>query len=441
MRFTDKQLRMLIIPLVIEQLLAITVGLADSIMVASVGEAAVSGVSLVDNIMILIINVFAALATGGAVVSGQYIGQKREERACKAADQMVLFVTVLSIVITIGIYACQNLILYGVFGKIERDVFENARIYLLIVTASVPFIALYNGGTAIFRAMGDSNTPMKISVFMNGINLAGNAVLIYGMGMGTEGAAIPTTVSRIAGAAVILGMLKNQKYQVHLSANMEWRFDRHMIRRILYIGIPNGLENSMFQLGKILVLSLVATFGTASIAANAVANTVAVFQCLPGSAMGMAMLTVVSQCVGARRYDEVRFYTRKLMRMIYVFMALVNVFMLLVLPLILHVYQLSDETARMAREILIYHGCCAVTIWPLSFSLPNTLRAANDVKFPMWVSIISMWVCRVILSYVIGQFLGWGVFGIWVAMTIDWLLRAVLFSIRYRKGTWQLQNG
>lgn len=440
MRFTDKQLRQLIVPLIVEQLLAVTVGLADSIMVASVGEAAVSGVSLVDNIMILIINAFAALATGGAVVSGQYIGQGDEKKSCKAADQMVLFVAVLSLVIMVCIYLGRNLILYGVFGQIEPDVFDSAKTYLMIVTASVPFIALYNGGAAIFRSMGNSGTPMRISVFMNAINLAGNAILIYGFGMGTAGAAIPTMLSRVAGAVIILKMLKNQSYKVHLSKKMEWHFDKTMIMKILHIGIPNGLENSMFQLGKILVLSLVSTFGTASIAANAVANTVAVFQCLPGMAMGMAILTVVSQCVGAGDYKEARFYTRKLLKMIYIAMFAVNAAVFLALPIILKIYNLSDTTAEMARNILIYHGCVAIFIWPLSFSLANTLRAANDVKFTMVVAIISMWTCRVILSYVIGKYLGLGVFGIWVAMTIDWLIRATFFVIRYRRGKWELQK-
>lgn len=440
MRFTDKQLRQLIIPLILEQLLAMTVGLADTIMVSSVGEAAVSGVSLVDSIMILIINIFSALATGGAVVSGQYIGQGDEKKSCKAADQMVLFVAVLSIAITAIIYLGKNLILYGVFGKIEPEVFSSAQTYLLIVTASVPFIALYNGGAAIFRSMGDSDTPMRISILMNGVNLVGNAILIYGCKLGTAGAAIPTTISRILGAVIVLKLLKNQSYQVHLSPKMEWHFDKMMIKKILHIGVPSSLENSMFQLGKILVLSLVSTFGTASIAANAVSNTVAVFQCLPGSAIGMAMLTVVSQCVGAKDYKGARFYTKKLLKMIYGSMLVVNLAVFAALPLILKIYNLTDETAQMARNILLWHGSLAIFIWPLSFSLTNTLRAANDVKFTMWVSILSMWIFRIAFSYIIGDFLGLGVFGIWVAMTIDWAFRALCFVTRYKRGKWEQQE-
>lgn len=440
MRFTDKQLRQLIIPLIIEQLLTVTVGMADSIMVASVGEAAVSGVSLVDTIMVLLINIFAALATGGAVVSGQYIGQSRPQQACKAAEQLMLFITLLSIGITALVYLGRGLILYGIFGKIETDVMDSARIYLLIVTASIPFIALYNGGAAIFRAMGNSKISMQTSLLMNGINIAGNGILIYGLHMGTAGAAIPTLVSRIAAAIIMIVLLRKEDQPVHMSRNIELRFEGYMIRKILHIGIPNGLENSMFQLGKILVLSLVATFGTASIAANAVSNTIALFQILPGMAVGFAILTVISQCVGAGDYEQAGFYTKKLLKIVYIAMIAVNILVYFLIPFIVRVYHLSSETARMTREILVYHGICASTIWPISFSLPNTLRAANDVKYTMWISILSMWIFRIIFSYILGKYAGWGVFGIWVAMTIDWLFRGICFVVRYKKGKWQLQE-
>lgn len=440
LRFTNKQLRMLIIPLVIEQILTVTVGLADSVMVASVGEAAVSGVSLVDTIMVLLINVFAALATGGAVVAGQYIGQGRPAQASKATDQLIMFITLLSLGVTVLVYLGQDLILHGIFGKIEADVMSNARIYLLIVTASIPFIALYNGGAAIFRAMGNSKISMETSFLMNAINIAGNAIMIFGLKMGVAGAAIPTLISRMAAAVIMIMLLRSEAQPVHMSRKISWKFDGHMVRKILHIGIPNGLENSMFQLGKILVLSLVATFGTASIAANAVSNTIALFQILPGMAIGFAILTVVSQCVGAGDYDQAKYYTKKLMIIVYIAMAAVNVTVYFLLPVIIHVYNLSPETASMAREILVYHACCAVLIWPLSFSLPNTLRAANDVKFSMWISIFSMWIFRIIFSYILGQYMGWGVLGIWVAMTIDWLFRSICFTVRYMRGKWQSQK-
>ena len=438
--FTNKDLKKLIIPLIIEQLLTVTVGLADSIMISSVGEAAVSGVSLVDSIMILLINMFSALATGGAVVAGQYLGQKKHVMACKTADQLILFISALAAVIMAGIYAMRGFILHGVFGAIEPAVMHSAEVYLLIVTASIPFLAVYNGCAALFRTMGNSKTAMQMSLFMNAVNIIGNAVLIYGVGMGVEGAAIPTLASRVIAAAVILVLLKNRNQAVHISRNFNFKFKGFLVGRILKIGVPNGVENSMFQLGKILVLSLVAGFGTASITANAVSNMVAMFEIIPGMAVGLAVLTVVSRCVGANDYEAARYYTKKLLKIAYASLIVFNLFIVAMLPVIIRAYHLSPETAAITRKILLYHTLCCVTIWPVSFTLPNTLRASNDVKYTMVTAIISMWIFRIFFSFVLGKWLGWGVFGVWVAMTLDWAVRALLFLIRYIKGKWQYRT-
>lgn len=437
--FTNKDLVKLIIPLIIEQLLTVTVGLADSIMISSVGEAAVSGVSLVDSVMVLLINMFSALATGGAVVAGQYIGQKKHVMACKTADQLILFVTALSTVIMGVIYLCRNLILHGVFGQIEADVMYNARVYLLIVTASIPFLAIYNGCAALFRTMGNSKIAMNMSLLMNGINIAGNAILIYGIGMGVEGAAIPTLVSRIIAAGVMLILLKNRNQAVHLSHNFHFKFKGYLVQKILHIGVPNGIENSMFQLGKILVLSVVAGFGTSAITSNAVCNMVALFEIIPGMAVGFAVLSVVSQCVGAGDYQSAKYYTKKLLTIAYVSLIILNIIVVSILPIIISAYHLSPQTAAITEKIMIYHTVCCVTIWPMSFTLPNTLRAANDVRYCMVIAIISMWIFRIFFSYVLGKWMGLGVFGVWIAMTLDWLVRGILFIIRYVKGKWQYQ--
>lgn len=435
--FDNKSLTALIVPLIIEQLLAVLVGMADSIMVANVGEAAVSGVSLVDNIMVLLINIFAALATGGAVIAGQYLGRKKEEKACQSATQLVWFITICSVIITIIIYIAKDFILHGVFGKIDADVMDYANTYLLIVTASIPFIALYNGAAAVFRAMGNSKVSMKVSVIMNLINVSGNAILIYGFHRGTEGVAIPTLISRIVAAAMLLYLLCDQSRLLHIEKSLHYRFDFKMIKRILSIGIPNGLENSMFQLGKILVLSLVSTFGTYAIAANAVSNAVAQFQILPGMAMSLAITTVISRCIGAGDYEQVKYYTKKLMTITYLCMAATILLIYLALPFIVKIYHLSPVTARETEQILNFHGVCAVLIWPISFSLPSMFRAAGDVRYSMCTSIFSMWVFRIIFSYILGRYFELGVFGIWVAMVIDWCFRSVLFVYRYFSGKWR----
>lgn len=437
--FTNQDLKKLIIPLIIEQFLQSFVGLADSIMVASVGEAAVSGVSLVDTVMVLLINIFAALATGGAVVAGQYIGKKQREKGCIATNQLVIFTCLLSLIVMALGYFCGDFILYGVFGKIDANVRRSSEVYMLIVFASIPFIAVYNAGAAIFRSMGNSKISMQMSMVMNGINLGGNAILIYGLHRGVEGVAIPTLVSRIVACIGIMVLLCDQKRLLHITKPFSIRPDARMLKKILYIGVPNGLENSMFQLGKILVLSVVAGFGTASIAANAVSNNIAMFAILPGMAIGFAMLTVVAQCVGAGDYAQAKYYTEKLMKVTYIALVLFNILIILIIPLIIRIYGLSEEASDYAYKILIYHSICVVLVWPLAFTLPNTLRASNDVRFTMILSILSMWIFRIGFSYVLGVKMHWGIFGVWVAMTIDWLFRAICFAWRYFRGKWQLK--
>ena len=435
--FDNKALTALIIPLIVEQLLAVLVGMADSIMVANVGEAAVSGVSLVDNIMVLLINIFAALATGGAVVAGQYLGQKREKDACIAAKQLIWFIFLCSVGITAIVYLGRNFILHSVFGAIDADVMSSANTYLMIVTASIPFIALYNGGAAIFRAMGNSKVSMQVSIVMNVINVAGNAILIYGFHRGTEGVAIPTLVSRMVAAILILGLLCNQTRVLHLEKTLRYHLNGSMVKRILNIGVPNGLENSMFQLGKILVLSLVSTFGTSAIAANAVSNAVALFQILPGMAISLAVTTVISRCVGAGDYEQAKYYTRKLLKITYCCMAVTVALIFAVLPLIMKVYNLSAGTSAESEKILLFHGSSAILVWPIAFNLPAVFRASGDVRYSMITSIVSMWIFRIAFSYILGKYMGIGVFGVWIAMIIDWCFRAILFVYRYFSGKWQ----
>lgn len=435
--FSRNDLVRLIIPLIVDQFLQVAVGLSDSIMVARVGEAAVSGVSLVDTVMLLIINIFTALATGGAVIAGQYLGRKDPKTGCEATAQLFNFTFLFSIFIMILGYLGQNVILYHVFGKIEPEVMKDSRTYLLIVLSSIPMIAMYNAGAAIFRAMGNSNVAMKTSLLMNSINVFGNALLIFGFHRGVEGVAIPTVVSRGVACVVILILLNNQEHELHILHPYPFKIKWNVLKKILYIGIPNGLENSMFQLGKIAVLSLVSGLGTASLAANAVGNNIANFAILPGMSFGFALLTVCAQCVGAGDFEQVKYYTKHMMRVEYLCLIASNLIVILALPFILSVYNISDEAAQYANDIILYHAACVVTIWPLSFTLPNTLRAAADVKVTMVLSIISMWVFRFGFSYLLTMVFHMGIFGVWVAMTIDWLVRGIFFVCRYKSGRWQ----
>ena len=434
--FSNRELRLLIVPLVIEQLLAIAVGLCDSIMVSYVGEAAISAVSLVDTVNVLLINAFSALATGGAVIVGQYLGRREPQKAGHSGAQLLLFMTEISLVIMAVFYLAKGFVLGVVFGEVEPDVAAFADTYYMIVQASIPFLALYSAGAAIFRVMGNSRISMYVSALMNLINVVGNAVLIFGFHMGVEGVAIPTLVSRAVAAVVILILL----YRPGLTLQIErvtWKHDPYVIKNILRFGVPNGMESSMFQLGKILLLSTVSVLGTAAVAANAVGNMVATFQCIPGLAIGFAMVTVVSRCVGAGDYEKARFYTKKLMKYTYVLMGIAILISLVGLPWILQLYKVSEEAEACASQLVWLHGVLGAVFWPLSFTLPQALRAAGDTRYTMVSGTISMWTLRVGLGILMGRYWGLGVLGVWIAMCIDWLLRITLFVIRFKGHKWE----
>ena len=434
--FTKADLRRLIVPLVIEQLLSITVGLSDSLMVSQVGEAAISAVSLVDTVNVLLVNAFASLATGGAVITGQYLGRREVGKAGHSAQQLLLFMAEVSLAVMVLFYLGKGFVLNVVFGQVEADVAAYANTYYLIVEASIPFLALYSAGAALFRVMGNSGTSMWVSTAMNAINVVGNGLLIFVFHRGVEGVAIPTLVSRIFAAAAMLVLLRRLNLPIQVE-RFTFRHDRFVVKNILHFGVPNGIEGSMFQLGKILLLSTVSVLGTASVAANAIGNTLASFQVVPGTALGLAIVTVVSRCAGASEYDRARYYTKKLMRTAYLYTVLVIALILACLPLILKLYNVSDQAREWATQILWMHGLCGILIWPLAFTLPQALRAAGDTRFTMVASTVSMWTLRVGLGVLLGRYWGFGVLGIWMAMFADWALRAALFVPRFHGHKWE----
>lgn len=438
MMFTNRQLVALMWPLLLEQLLAITVGLADSLMVATVGDAAISAVSLVDSISNLMIYIFSAMATGGAAVAGQYIGQRQKEDACNAGQQLIALLGAVSIFFVALLYLFRTQILTVMFGHIEPDVMAATNTYYLYVMASIPGIALYNGGAALFRTMGHSDVSLKVSLLMNSINVIGNAVLIFGFGMDVAGVAIPTLVSRTVAAIVILSLLFNRDLMLHLSDIRGFRVDMRLMKNIFYIGVPSGVENGMFQLGRLVLFSLISTFGTASMVANAIGNTISNFNCFAGQAINLGLAAVVSQCVGAGEFDQARAYLKKIAKWTYGIMAAVNLTIIALLPLIMRVYNVSPEAEKLAVTVTLIHGISSIFIWVPAFMVPGLLRAAGDAKFTMLASMLTMWVVRVLLAYVLGKYMGYGVIGVWFAHAIvDWSVRGAIFFLRYRSGKWE----
>lgn len=438
--FSNKSLKKLIIPLVIEQILAVAVGMADTIMVSSVGEAAVSGVSLVDMINVLIINVFAALATGGAVVAAQYLGADDRKRACRSANQLLLVTVVISAGIMGLCLLLQGPILRLFFGSIDQNVMDSALTYFWISALSYPFLAVYNSCAALYRSMGNSKVSMVVSVWMNVINIGGNALCVFVLNMGVAGVAVPSLVSRAVAAVAMLVLIHHPHNVISIRSYNGMKPDKAMIRRILRIGVPGGLENSLFQLGRVLVVSIISGFGTVQIAANAVANNLDAFGCIPGQAINLAVITVVGQCVGAGDWKQAEYYTKKLIKLTYLVTAVLNIGIILALPLLLKLYSVSPEALSLATVLVIIHNGCSILIWPPAFTLPNALRAANDVRFTMWTAIGSMWLFRIGASYVLGLWLQMGAVGVWIAMIMDWFFRAVLFTWRFFSGRWKQQK-
>ena len=434
--FSTKDLMKLIVPLIFEQALAITVGMADTMMISSVGEAAVSGVSLVDMVNMLIFSVLAALATDGAVVTSQFIGAKKPEKARLSAKQLLYTVIIASLLLSVLAILARGPLLRLFFGSIETDVMENAIIYLTISAVSFPFLAVYNACAALFRSMGNSQITLKVSILMNAINICGNALCIFVLHMGVAGVAVPSLVSRAVAGILLYIFLRNPRYLVHFD-RQPFSLDWSMIKNILYIGIPSGIENGIFQLGRVLVVSIISGFGTVQIAANGVANNLDAMGCIIGQAMNLAMITVIGRCVGANDENQIRYYTKKLLLITYISTIALNSCILLSLNPILKLYGLSQETTRLAWLLVMIHNGSAMILWPVAFVLPNMLRACNDVRFTMVVSIFSMFAFRIGFSYLIGVRMGMGAVGVWIAMIIDWLFRLTLFIIRYLSGRWK----
>lgn len=437
--FTSEELRRLILPLMIEQLLLMTVGMADTVMVTSAGEAVVSGVSLVDSINMLIIQVFSALSTGGAVVVSQYLGRREKEHARQAAAQLMYAMLALSLGLCALALILRQHILQLIFGRVEQDVMHSALVYFLITAAAYPFMAIYNAGAALFRAHGNSKISMWCTLIINIINIGVNALAIYGFHMGAAGAGLGTLVSRIAAAVIIMTLLGTTGSGVQMQPLWPIRLKGHMIRSILGVGVPNGLENGMFQVGKLLVLNLITSFGTAAVAANAIGNSITSVTTVPGITVGLAMITVIGRCMGAQQIDQARYYTRKLTMLSISWMAVMAAVLFFGAPYLAALFDLSPQAQTMAVDALRICAIGDVVMWPLAFTLPNALRAAGDSLYTMIISQISMFVCRVACSYLFASSwgFGWGLAGVWVAMVADWVVRAVFFVVRYERGKWQ----
>ena len=434
--FSNAQLKKLILPLLVEQLLVMLVGMADTIMVSAAGEAAISGVSIVNDVNNLIIAILTAIAGGGSVIVTQYLGNRDDLNTKLSASQLITISFIISLFFGVACVVFHSAILNLLYGSVEASVMENAKVYFWITALSFPFLGVYNSSAALYRSMNHTSTTMKVSILMNIINVVGNFICVYLFKMGAAGVAWPTLVSRIVAAVLMLSLC----FKTDMPISVNWKdilmFRQDIISKILSIAVPNGVENGLFQLGKVLVSTFVATYGTIQIAANGVTNSLCVLCYASEMAMQLAVVTVIGQCVGANDYDQARYYVKKMIILAYIMAIVNNLILYLLSPFALSLYALKDETMAIAETILGMECLAVSLLHPFAFVLPTCLRASGDAKYTMYVGVISMFLARVLGAYILGTMMGLGVVGTRIAMYIDWSVRIIFFVIRYKSGKW-----
>lgn len=434
--FSSAALRALLIPLIIEQVLNSLMGTVDTIMVSNVGPAAMSAVSLVDSINILFIQAFGALAAGGCIICSQYIGKKNGEQANKSARQILLVILSISLLIAVICVTGNRGILRLVFGRVEADVMDDAVIYFFFTALSFPFIALYNGGAAIYRAQGNSRRPMLISIISNFINIGGNAILIWVFRMGVTGVALATLASRMFCALVVLAYLRKPGQMICVNEYRKIRPDKYLIFKVLSIGVPSGVENSMFQFGKLAIQSTVSGMGTMAIAAQAMTNIMENLNGVAAVGIGTGLMTVVGQCIGAGKKEEAAYYIRRLTLVGEICMILNCLLVYALARPITIIGAMEPESAALCITMIGWITVFKPLLWVLSFVPVYGMRAAGDVKFSMIVSTSSMWLLRVSLCVFLVRAFGFGPMAVWIGMFTDWGIRAVIFTRRFCSKKW-----
>lgn len=427
----------MIVPLFLEQLLVMLVGLADTLVVSYAGEAAVSGVSLVNQFNTIFIYLFTALASGGAVVISQYIGRKEMDAAGESASQLLLFSVIFSALVSVLVLIGNEGMLRLMFGKVESDVMQACITYLKISAYSYPALAVYNAGTALFRSMGKTSVTMYLSVASNIINVIGNLIGVFVLRAGVAGVAWPSLIARTFSAVVITLLCFRKKNDVFYTRKWIFQWNGELMRHILRIAVPNGLENGVFQLVKVALSSIVALFGTYQIAANGVAQSIWSLAALAGVAMGPVFITVIGQCMGNRDTQAAEVYFKKLTKITLLLSSVWNLLIFLLTPLFMRFYALEPDTKQLVIQLVLIHNLFNAIAYPFSGTLSNGLRAAGDVKFTMYVSVISTIAVRLLLSWFLGVVLQMSVIGIAVAMVSDWIIRAVIFFWRQQSGKWK----
>lgn len=381
----------MILPLLMEQFLLMLVGLADTMVVSYAGEAAVSGVSLVNSFNTIFINLFTALASGGAVVVSQYIGRRDMKMASESSSQLLMVATVFAVVISIPVLIWKVPLLKGLFGKVEPDVMEACKTYLRISVYSFPALGIYNAGTALYRSIGKTSVTMKISIVSNLINVAGNLIGVFVFRAGVAGVAYPSLIARTFSAVVITLLCFREK-------------------EVRYVG------RWIFQFVKVALSSVVALFGTYQIAANGISQSIWSVAALISVTMGPVFITVIGQCMGAGDIRQAEYYFRKLTKVTVCISVAWNTLIFLITPLLIKIFAVSRQTGQMILYLVLIHNIANAVVFPFADPLGKGLRAAGDAMFTMGISLFTTIGVRLILSILLGIVLDLGVIGIALAM-------------------------
>ena len=432
--FPRQALVALLLPLIAEQALSVTIGLADTLMVSSVGEAAVSGVSLVDSFNTLMIQIMSALATGGAVVTSQYIGHQEPKNAKAAAAQILFVLSSFSVLVAAVVIGGRHAILRGIFGSIDADVMRYAETYFLLSALSYPFIGLYNAGAALFRAQGNSKISMLSSLVMNVVNIGGNAVLIYGFGMGVMGAALATVLSQVASAVLTLRCIVGSQGMPWHIRTEKLRLHGDVFAAICTIGVPAAAQSAMYNISNMFIQSSMNSFGTSTIAAWGVYGKIDFVFWMTINSLGIAITTFAGQNFGARQYDRVRRGVRVCLAMAACTTLVISFTFYNLAEVLFRLF--SQDDAVVAVGVGMMHVLTPVYITYVCIEvLAGALRGCGDVRVPTLITVFFVCGLRMLWLFIAVP-IRHEVATVEMSYPITWSLASALFILYYVKGGW-----
>lgn len=431
-----KQIFSLIIPIFIDSAFIVLISILNTAMISSSGVAAVSAVSVVDSLNIFIVSVFIAIATGGTVIVAQYFGGRNPEQASRAASQAISAIAVISISLCILIILFHSQLLQLLFGSADADVLANAKLFLIGSSISYPFFAIYQSIVGVLRGVSETKACLFLSVILNLTYFVLNILFITVMDLGVLGLAISYIVARVLGASIAVFYLFKMCHTLNVKLKDVFKPQLALLKKIMFIGLPFAAEQLFFNGGKLLTQTFIVQLGTLSITVNAISNSLSLLFQVGGSTLSVAIVTVVGQCIGRREIDDARKFIRSFLWLSCAFFVVITAVLLAIFPSLVGLYNPPSEIVPDIFQLIIIISVAQPLFWSLSFILPSAMRAAGDSTFISIVSLLTMWLFRVILGYILGITLQFGLVGVWIAMVAEWGIRGAVFYMRFRGDKW-----